>query len=381
MDKRNMKNSTLSRRDLMTGICLGILLSAIVFFVMIMFAMTKITCRHPVSELTRPHSPYLMQRDTMDGGFSHGWMPHFLPSEEYWIDTHVHLRNISGKDDLKQLLDEWFSRLDAFRLGKIIAIADQVEMFEVFAEMSQNDPRFAWMFFPKMETASLSQVREAVRCGACAVKLHNAAIMQGNVPRHIWQSEEWQAIFAYAETAGIPLLWHVTQRHSYSPYHGGGVYPYWQQGWAKGVDFTNEDLLQDMLTQVRRFPKLKVIGAHQLHIGIERQAELLRAYDNLYLDSSCGMYLRWADDFIENDRLLLRDFVETWSERIVFGTDADLFPGSIDEYAVQGFLCHARFMLRLGLNDKTLQDVAWRTSQQLFDLKSVSSNRRGNVRP
>ena len=159
------------------------------------------------------------------------------------------------------------------------------------------------------------------------------------------------------------------------------MYPYWQQGWAKGVDFTNEDLLQDMLTQVRRFPKLKIIGAHQLHIGIERQAELLRAHDNLYIDTSCGMYLRWADGFIEEDRLLLRDFMETWSDRFVFGTDADLFPGSIDEYAVQGFLCHARFMLELGLHDQALQDVAWRTSQQLFGLKSVSSNRRGNVRP
>jgi len=361
------------------GICVGVLLSSIVFIVM--SVITKNECDHRFSHQERPHSPYLLQRDTMDGGFSRGWMPHFLPSEEYWIDAHVHLRNISGKDELTLLLDEWFSQLDAYRLGKIVVITGQENMFDVFAEMSQNDPRFAWMYSPRADVVTESMVREAVSKGACALKLHNAAIMEGRMPRHIWQSEEWQAIFAFAETAEIPLLWHVTQRHGYSPYHGGGLHAYWQQGWARGVDFTNEDLLQDMITQMRKFPKLKVIGAHQLHIGIDRQVELLKELENLYLDTSCAMYLRWADDFIEADRLILREFVETWSERIVFGTDASLFPGSIDEYAVQGYLCHARFMLKLGLNDKALQDVAWRTSQQLFNLNSVSSNRRGNVRP
>ena len=330
---------------------------------------------------TRPHSPYLIQRDTLDNGFSKGWMPHFVPSEEYWIDMHVHLSRVANADDLKRLLDEWFSRLDAYRLGKIIAIINQDNQFALFDEAAKKDARFAWMYQPNIETASVSKVREAVRNGACAIKLHNSSIMGGRVPRQVYQNSEWQAIFAYAESAGIPLLWHVTQRHSYSPYHGGGLNAYWQDGWAKGVKFTNEDLLQDVLAQMRKFPNLKVIGAHQLHVGVDRLSALFKEYKNLYIDSSCGMYLRWADEFIEADRLILREFVETWSERIVFGTDAGLSPGSVDEYAVQGYLCHPRFMLKLGLSDKALQDVAWRTSQQLFDLKSVSSARRGNVRP
>ena len=330
---------------------------------------------------TRPHSPYLLQRDTLDDSFSRGWMLHFPPSEEYWIDMHVHMRSVSDANDLERLLDEWFTRLDAYRLGKIVAIINQDSQFELFGEASEKDARFAWMYQPKIDAPSLSLVREAVKHGACAIKLHNASIMQGMVPRQVWQNSEWQAILSYAESAEIPLLWHVTQRHAYSPYHGGGLNAYWQKGWEKGVDFTNEDLLQDMLTQMKRFPKLKVIGAHQLHIGINRLSQLFKEYPNLYIDSSCGMYLRWADEFIEEDRLLLREFVENWSERIVFGTDASLFPGSVDEYAVQGFLCHPRFMLKLGLSDKVLQDVAWRTTQQLFNLKEVSSARRGNVRP
>jgi len=136
-----------------------------------------------------------------------------------------------------------------------------------------------------------------------------------------------------------------------------------------------------MLAIMRRFSKLKVIGAHQLHVGLDRLQKLLAEYENLYIDSSCGMYLRWADEFIEEDRIILRDFVENWSQRILFGTDADMRPDNIDEFAVQSFLCHARFMLKLGLSDKALQDVAWRTTSELLKLSPVSAARRGNVRP
>ena len=333
------------------------------------------------TDSTRPHSPYLLQRDTMDGGFSCDWMPHFLPSEEYWVDMHAHLSGVTGAGDLKQLIDTWFSRLDAFRLGKVVVITEQTELFSVFREAVGQDPRFAWMYWPSIDEPSLTLVREAVQNGACALKMHNMKIMEGKTPRDVWQRKEWQEIFSFAEAAGIPILWHVTQRLSYSPYHGGGLYAYWKSGWEQGVDFTNEDLLQDVLAIMRRYPKLKVIAAHQLHVGPERLQSLFEEYENLYIDSSCGMYLRWADDFIEEDRLLLRDFIEKWSARIVFGTDADIKPGSIDEYAIQGFLCHARFLLKLGLSDKVLQDVAWRTSNNLFNLQPVSAARRGNVRP
>ena len=317
---------------------------------------------------TRPYSPYLLQRETLDNGFSKGWMPHFPPSEEYWIDMHVHLRGVANAAELKSLLDEWYARLDAYRLGKIVAIINQDNLFELFGETSKNDPRFAWMYQPTIDAPSVALVREAVRNGACALKLHNAPIMSGRMPRNIYQTTEWQAILSYAETAGIPLLWHVTQRHSYSPYHGGGLNAYWADGWKAGVNFTNEDLLQDVLAQMKKYPKLIVIGAHQLHVGLDRLTALLKEYKNLYIESSCGMYLRWADEFIESDRLLLRDFVENWSERILWGTDLSLGSGNVSDSSVETFLCHSRFILKLGLNDKALQDVAWRTAEKALRL-------------
>ena len=378
MDKNNNKNGSFRLKEFLIGLGVGAILILIGFF--ISGVITK-SATNQLCCLSRPHSPYLLQRDTIDGGFSRDWMPHFLPSEEYWVDMHAHLKGVTNAESLKQLMDDWFARLDAYRLGKVVAITEQDEMFEVFGDAAVKDSRFAWMYWPDIDNPSLSLVQRAVQNGACAIKLHNVSIIEGKTPRNIWQRDEWQKIFAFAETNGIPILWHVTQRHGYSPYHGGGLYAYWKNGWERGVDFTNEDLLRDMLSMMRRFPKLKVIGAHQLHVGPERLQKLFQEYENLYIDSSCGMYLRWADEFIEDDRLYLRDFIEKWSDRIVFGTDADIRPGNIDEYAVQGYLCHSRFMLKLGLNDKALQDVAWRTSQRLFKLESVNAARRGNVRP
>jgi len=373
------RKTTLKSKDFLIGIGVGIVSALVVCFA---YDILKNDAHCQSDSLTsKPHSPYLLQRDTMDGGFSRDWMPHFLPSEEFWVDMHAHLSGVTGADGLKQLLDSWFARLDAYRLGRVVAITEQEEFFKIFGETAAKDPRFAWMYWPRNDAPSLASVQEAVRNGACAIKLHNREIMEGKVQREIWQHDEWQKIFAFAETTGFPLLWHVTQRHSYSPYHGGGLYAYWQSGWAKGVKFTNEDLLQDMLTIMRRFPKMKVIGAHQLHVGPDRMQKLFTDYPNLYVDSSCGMYLRWADEFIEDDRLLLHDFVEKWSDRILFGTDADIKPSSIDEYAVLGFLCHTRFLLKLGLCDKTLQDVAWRNANKLMKLQPVSAVRRGNVRP
>ena len=385
MDRKDKEKIFFIRKDFMIGLGVGILLVIITLFLFCIIKNAEqadsLSFTTKLSDQSKPHSPYLIQRDTLDGGFSQDWMPHFVPSEEYWVDMHVHLSDVTNSNHLKELMDSWFSRLDAFRLGKVVAITEQSEMFKVFGDAVEKDSRFAWFYWPKNDDPSLSSVREAIQNGACGLKLHNREIMEGKVPRDVWQLDEWQKIFAYAEDTGIPLLWHVTQRHSYSPYHGGGLHAYWQSGWEHGVEFTNEDLLQDVLAIMQRFPNLKVIGAHQLHVGPNRLQNLFKEYKNLYIDSSCGMYLRWADDFIEEDRIILRDFIENWSERILFGTDADIRPGSIDEYAVQGFLCHSRFMLKLGLSDKALQDVAWRTTNNLLKLSPVSAARRGNVRP
>jgi hypothetical protein len=83
----------------------------------------------------------------------------------------------------------------------------------------------------------------------------------------------------------------------------------------------------------------------------------------------------------EEDRIILWDFFKKYRDRIVFGTDSGVAPDKIDEYLIQGFLCHARFISQLRLPFDVLQEVAYKNAERLFGIKPVSSSRRGNVRP
>jgi len=73
-------------------------------------------------------------------------------------------------------------------------------------------------------------MQDAIDNGVVGLKLHNAGIMKGEAGPEIWLSEEWSKVFELVERSGIPILWHVTQRVSYSPYHGGGFNSYWAEG-------------------------------------------------------------------------------------------------------------------------------------------------------
>jgi hypothetical protein len=37
------------------------------------------------------HSPDVLERDTVDNGFSTGWGMHFQPKEDFWVDAHCQL--------------------------------------------------------------------------------------------------------------------------------------------------------------------------------------------------------------------------------------------------------------------------------------------------
>lgn len=329
----------------------------------------------------RPHSPYVQERETLDSGFSRGWGFHFPPSEEYWVDCHTHLHGGKTANEILRVVDKWFGRLAAYRLGTVLFICDDLSSFTAFKLAAEADRRFRWIVWLPFDRPDSELFREAIESGAVGLKLHNSPIMRGQGDPKCWLSSEWDEIFKRAEGEGIPVVWHVTQRVSKSPYHGGGFNSYWSEGQQKGVTFTNENLLGIMEQVLSAHPSLNIIGAHQLHVGLERLSSLMAEHANLSIDSSCGFYLRWADNLYEDDRRTLWDFFQRHSERILFGTDSGLAPGIIDESLIQGFLCHARFISQLRLPYDTLQRVAHENAERLFGVGLVDTARKGNVRP
>lgn len=328
-----------------------------------------------------PHSPDVNAREILDNGFSKGFGFHFLPNEMYWVDCHNHLVNGSTHSEIYKLMDQWFSKLDAFRLEKILLIASDCKAFSVYSDISRQDKRFGWLISLPFDKPDVQVFKSAIENGAVGLKLHNAPIIRGLGTPDVWLSDAWCKIFELVEKNNIPVLWHITQRLSMSPYHGGGENAYWSDGYKRGINFTNEDLLQVSLKVLKDFPRLKLLGAHQLHVGLERLSKLFDEYANLYIDTSCGFFLRWADTFYDCDKELYRNFFVKYQDRILFGTDSNIGLGNIDEYSFQGYLGHARFVNQLCLPDQVLQKTAHGNAERIFALEPMEIVRRGNIRP
>ncbi len=331
-----------------------------------------------------PYSPFVKQRETLDNGFSKGWGFQFHPNEKYFFDVHNHIGDVTTHAEVYKLLGEWFARLDGFRLGRVLLIASKkcsAETFKVFRDVAAQDERFGWLVQLATDNPDSELFKKALDCNTVGLKLHNASIMKGFEKPDIWLNEEWGSVFSLAQENNTPILWHVTQRMSESPYHGGGVNSYWAEGWKKGVTFTNDDLVDIFCKVLEKYPNLKVVGAHQLYMGIDKLSALLDNYKNLYFDTSVGFFLRWADTLYDWDRDVIKEFVIKYQDRILFGSDSNLVPGGIDEYLAQGFLCHARFIHDLRLPYDVLEKVAHINTEKVFGYSPIGAARRGNTRP
>ncbi len=328
-----------------------------------------------------PHSPDVRARETEDNGFSKGLGLHFQPSEAYWLDCHNHWADNQWTPAvIYRNLDKFFLALDAYRLGRMVAIMRDESAFPVCQDVAEHDPRFGWLYRLDCDKPDPDGVQRALDCGALGLKLHNAPLMRGAADPDIWRRPEWSAVFERLSQAGRAVLWHVTQRVSASPYHGGGKNSYWKDAQG-GSKTSNEHLLQTTLEVARRNPSLTVIGAHQLHLGLERLAALFDEHPNLYIDTSCSFFLRWADELYENDRSILRQFFLKYADRILFGTDGSIENGALDANAVEAFLCHARFIKQLRLPDGVLQQVAHANAERVFKWAAITPTHPGNSRP
>ena len=328
-----------------------------------------------------PCAPDVRNRETDDNGFSSGWGFHFQPSEAYWLDCHNHLsEQVRTLAPLCQVLDEYFGTLDAYRLGRMVLIVKDPQLFSLCQSVARQDPRFGWFYRMPCDKPDPDAAQHALDSGAVGLKLHNAPLMAGVVEPEIWLGTEWGAVFDRLNRAGSAVLWHVTQRIGASPYHGGGARVYWKEA-QNGTKTSNEHVLQSVLQVARQYPGLSVIGAHQLHLGLDRLSELFDVHPNLYIDTSCGFFLRWADDLYEDHRATLRAFFLKYADRILFGTDGSIVPGPLKANAVEAFLCHARFIKQLRLPDGVLQQVSHANAERIFKWALLTPTHCGNVRP
>ena len=327
-----------------------------------------------------PRSPFVAAREAADDGFSQGWGFYFAPSEAYWVDAHIHLRGCKTLADATKAMHDFFYQLEAYRLGRIVAFIEDEALFGICSALSQADPRFAWFYWPE-PTEDLAVVQRAFARGAVGMKLHNHKAMQGEFDPAVWESPRWNDIFAFLNEKKAAVNWHVTQRVAGSPYHGGGENAYWEEGIPKGVTFTNCDLLAQCLRIADANPNLSMIGAHQLYLSNAKLAELFAAHKNLYVDTSIGYFLRWADTLQPEDLHLVRDFVIAHADRMIFGSDTIVTPENVTPYLIESWKCHARFVASLKLPNDTLQAVTHGNIERILRLPPCDETRKFCSRP
>ena len=325
-----------------------------------------------------PHAPEVERRNSHDRGFSKGWGMHFMPCEAHWADAHVHIGE-SEIERAKAVVDTYFSIAERLNLKtaalilplfKYPGFAHQnypapEEMLSMLSALARDD-RFSYMLYMDFRHPDAQLVRRAKALGAVGVKLHNAPVIVEGGDRYVWLSDAWRPVFEEIAAQNLPVLFHVTQRLSAAPYTGGGENTYWKQGWQKGVTYTNEDLLEDYLALVERYPGIRFLSAHQLHIGWDRLGQLFDRHPNLYADTTIGCFVREFDQIYEPDRQALCEIFTRYQDRLLFGTDIQLQADEKPENYEQMLRGHMRFVKQLRLADEPLQKLTHQNFERLF---------------
>ena len=338
------------------------------------------------AEYLYPHSRDVIERETSDNGFSKGWGMHFLPTAEYWFDVHTHV--YEKKENIREAIDEHLTRVKDRKVQRlsVIPIASaakdgksiDTDMFSCYMNKKDLSCYLEEILGIKCASAILylhytnpdiELIETAADMGISGIKLHNAWMIMDGADRQIWLSDEWDKAFQLMGRLKLPVLWHVTQRLTDSPYTEGGRNSYWKEGWEKGVRYTNEDLLQIYLKVVGKYPDVNFISAHQLHIGWERLTELFDQYPNLYTDTTVGCFVRKDDEMYDIDRNYLRDVFIRYSDRILFGTDTFTKRQNEVKYLEDSYDGHIRFIKQLNLPGEALQKISHENAERLYPRK------------
>ncbi|MCW8130125.1 MAG: amidohydrolase family protein [Planctomycetota bacterium] len=325
-------------------------------------------------ERRQPHAPDVLERETLDGGFSAGWGLHQQPSETYILDCHTHMLAKKAPAILKALKG-YYERAGAMRLRRHLALDGRPDRAAEFGKVSKKDDRFVWMSWIDHDQPDLKFFKKAAKLpGFCGLKLHNKKLIEQGAAPETWLSKAWDDFFDFCGEIGKPVLMHVTQRHTECPYMGGGRFSYWKVGWTKGVKYTNRDLLEVFLTQVKRHPKTTFIGAHHLHMGPEWVGRLFEEHPNLLVDLSCGNIVRFCDEMYEADRERWRNYALRWQDRILFGTDCALGGSAGYWYLWETLAAHIKFLHSLRLPQEALEKIAHANFERVAGLQPLALN-------
>ncbi|MEA2064569.1 MAG: amidohydrolase family protein [Gemmatimonadota bacterium] len=334
-----------------------------------------------------PPDLHVAARDTADGGFSREYGFYMRPYCNFWSDSHTHTFGgaLSQEERNRELtmLHNAMYELDIVNCA--VFCRNEADLAFVDS-VGKNAP--VWYVHysnPNIEKLRYYHERYHIR----AVKLHNGFLFhaqyneksldfpQGSSIRRPvsidWMvSPEWMEFFAVCEKLGLPLTWHTNNRYGPSPYNFGGDN---SKCWD-GLPYDNEYVLGLIERILDTYPGLNLILCHQGFMGYTKLSGLFEKHPNLYLDTSAGFVLHDGDYLTDAERARIRPFFIRWADRILFGTDANVWwerPESVSEHEVRRHIYNRihptkRFIQHLYLPQLVLSKVAHGNFERLFNM-------------
>lgn len=245
------------------------------------------------------------------------------------VDAHVHLENIEDLSNLQLIC----SSTGTERMNLLGLMGFEYNMSNnphiLKAKAACPDKFYA---FPSLDHANYwisgysgapslaEQVDRLISMGADGVKmLENKPTARKELDIPI-DGPYFAEYFARLEETGFPVMWHVADPEEF---WDEDRIPVWakEQGWGYDDTFVpSEQLYAEVENVLARHPGLNIIFAHFFFLSADlpRVSALLDKYKGVNIDLTPGIELFYN---LSKAPATTRDFVETYADRIFYGTD------------------------------------------------------------
>lgn len=163
--------------------------------------------------------------------------------------------------------------------------------------------------------------KRMIACGCDGIKMiEGKPQMRNTIPIPDFDNQVWDPFWEYAETSGLPILWHVNDPEEFWDLQR---IPSWakERGWFYDETVINNEVQYKQIENVlAKYPHLKIVFAHFFFMSAQlpRLSKLLDQYPSVLIDLTPGieMYINLSKHQSES-----KAFFEKYQDRIMYGTD------------------------------------------------------------
>lgn len=276
------------------------------------------------------------------------------------IDSHIHF---SLNNKYKSVLEAL--ELTASSYGNLVAQVDKRRSSEtidcLYAKYKSQGKLYTFgsldptLYYDHNNLGEnlVRHVENLIKCGADGIKMiEGKPEYRKMFPIPDFDSECFDAYFAYMEEKQIPIIFHVNDPAEFWDIN---KIPSWalKAGWYYDNSFvSNIDQYRQLDNVLKRHPHLNVIFAHFYFLSnnLDKLGEIFDKYPNVRVDIAPGIELF---ENLSNNIDEARKFIVKYQDRIIYGTDISrLDMDKNEEYNIKDAIIRGNLCQQFIISDK-----------------------------